>query len=144
MNKANGCVVQFQTCNKLEDYIKEVEICPGEPVESNNNSASKSKSSKLDAQISIGHKTEPVANEEDNLFCEESLHSIKNFTPDQKITKSIKLADLNTLSGLIGNIDYENHEHANNLQPEIIFHTKDCRPPAHGDYRHFHHKERVR
>jgi hypothetical protein len=30
INKANNVCLYFQTCDKLANYIKEVEICPGD------------------------------------------------------------------------------------------------------------------
>lgn len=126
INKANGCIVHFQTWNKLEDYIKEIEICPqGQQINmhGNINSASKSKSSDSDVHMSIDPNTEPIGKIQENLLCNESIHSIKNYTPNQKINKSTKLVGLNTLSGLLGNLDWEHNTQNLYNQPEIIFHS---------------------
>lgn len=71
----------------------------------NINSASKSKSSDSDVHMSIDPNTEPIGKMQGNLLCNESFHSIKNYTSNQKINKSTKLVGLNTLSGLLGNLD---------------------------------------
>lgn len=36
INKANNMCLYFQTWDKLADYVKEVEICPGNDVEMSN------------------------------------------------------------------------------------------------------------
>jgi hypothetical protein len=169
VNKANNVWVYFQSCNKLADYIKEVEICTGQqdvemsPEADPSSSDNKEQREDTDQDMedfvtpeskwksdALGHKgrtfarveehkheednqnqqsgakSEPLANDKDNLLCnEESLNEIKHFlTTNKKYMKSTRLSHLNSLTALFGHLGCGKDKiKQDRLQPQIIFHS---------------------
>jgi hypothetical protein len=73
-----------------------------------------------------GAKSEPLANDKDNLLCnEESLNEIKHFlTTNKKYMKSTRLSHLNSLTALFGHLGCGKDKiKQDRLQPQIIFHS---------------------
>lgn len=72
-----------------------------------------------DVNFPSASKTEPIAALKDDLLCDESIHPTKYWTTTRKTIKTAKITHLNSLSGLIGQIDHSRER----FSSEIVFHS---------------------
>ena len=83
--------------------------------------------------IISGSKTEPIENRSNlMLINEESGNEIKHYLTSTKNEKRklTKISHLNSLSAMIGNVDYDHEAHENSeMYPQIIFHSPYCPLP---------------
>jgi hypothetical protein len=161
---------------KINDYIKEVEICHDErDIEMSNSEEAKNSNFSPIKQISSqenefetpqrkkrayqenksenGHpeyqeahsdyklisdsKTAPLMMKRDDMMVDDEFtEARKYFTSKKTIQKSVKLAHLNSLSAMIGEVGNDKVRNIAELYPEIVFHSPYCPYPAHLPKRH--------
>jgi hypothetical protein len=98
-----------------------------------NGSSEEKQDSGSDGNLPSGSKTEPLAVLKDDLLCDEFIHPTKHCVTARKPIKTAKIAHLNSLAGIIGQIDHRREGYGS----EIVFHSPYWPIPPQAQRAHF-------
>lgn len=125
IGKANNVSMYFEPCNKIHDYIKEVEICPIDDDADMSNEGPKCVSKQLSSSSS-----DKEMQDSDSVHSKAKRNALDNIAKSKKTT----IMHLNSLSSMLGNLALDNmHIDYHEVLPEIIFHSRFCPIPVHGN-----------